>query len=175
MDFAWAISHHASGEELDSHTVIGVRMADRLLSIHNVQGKQGAVVTVTSEILARDKTVYFHVVNKPLRYPFGRSRIVYIGTTKKGIGRIMGSIAERLDDEFNIHGVHTVEVHEIGCTPRQRVQTWRILERASLIAFRQAYGEVPWLNSHGERMKESDEFEYFNRAQIDKFIRLWES
>ena len=150
-------------------------MAKRQLSIHNVRGIEGAVVSVTSEILAREKTVYFHVVNKSLKYPYGRSRIVYIGMTKKGIGRIMGSIAERLDDEFNIHGVHAVEVHEIGCTPRQRVKTWKMLERASLIAFRQMYGEVPWLNSHGERMKESDEFEYFNSDQIKKFIRLWES
>jgi hypothetical protein len=150
-------------------------MGKRQLSIHNVRGTEGAVVSVTSEILAREKTVYFHLVNKPLKYPYGRSRIVYIGMTKKGIGRIMGSIAERLDDEFNIHGVHTVEVHEIGCTPRQRVKTWKKLECASLIAFRQMYGEVPLLNSHGERMKESDEFEYFNSDQIRKFIRLWES
>ena len=150
-------------------------MVERQLSIHNVRGNEGAVVSVTSEILAREKTVYFHIVNKPLKYPYGRSRIAYIGTTRKGIRRIMGSIAERLDDEFNIHGVRTVEVHEIGCTPRQRVKTWKKLECASLIAFRQMYGEVPLLNSHGERMKESDEFEYFNSNQIKKFIRLWES
>lgn len=150
-------------------------MVKRQLSIHNVRGTEGAVVSVSNEVLAREKTVYFHIVNKPLKYPYGRSRIVYIGTTKKGIRRIMGSIAERLEDEFNIHGVSAVEVHEIGCTPRQRVKTWRMLERAALITFRQMYGEVPWLNSHGERMKESDEFEYFNNDQIKKFISLWES
>ena len=150
-------------------------MVNRLLSIHNVQGKEGAVVTVTSEILTRKKTVYFHIANKPLKYSRGRSRIVYIGTTGKGIKRIMGSIGERLDEEFSIHGVNSIEVHEIGCTPRQRVRTWRKLERASLMVFRDIYGEVPWLNTHGERMKESDEFEYFNSDQIKKFIRLWES
>lgn len=107
-------------------------MVKRQLSIHNVRGTEGAVVSVSNEVLAREKTVYFHIVNKPLKYPYGRSRIVYIGTTKKGIRRIMGSIAERLEDEFNIHGVSAVEVHEIGCTPRQRVKTWRMLERAAL-------------------------------------------
>lgn len=133
------------------------------------------MVSVTSEVLAREKAVYFHVANKPIRYSHGRSRVVYIGTTEKGIRRIMGSIAERLDDEFNIHGVSSIEVHEIGCTPRQRVRTWRKLERASLIIFREMYGEVPWLNKHGESMEETDEFEYFNSEQVRKFIRLWES
>lgn len=87
----------------------------------------------------------------------------------------MTSIADRAEDAFDIWGVNRVEVHEIGCRPRQRVQTWRKLERACLLTFREIYGQVPRLNSQGRAMAEDDEFEYFNKDQVRRFIRQWEA
>lgn len=146
----------------------------RRLMIHNASGNEGPVLSVHSRVLDREKSVYFHIANRPLAYEWGDSRIVYIGTTSAGSERIMTSMAERAYDAFQLHGVNMIEVHEIGCSPRQNVQTWRKLERVCLLAFRGLYGEKPRLNTHGVGLVESDEFEYFNKDQIERFIELWE-
>lgn len=135
------------------------------LRIHNAGGREGAVVTINSRILEREKPVYFHVLNRPLEYAYGRSRIAYIGTTRQGLERIMSSIAERAADAFDLHGITSIEVHEIGCAPRQRVETSKKLERACLLVFRERYGEVPRFNSHGSGIEETDEFVYFNKSK----------
>ncbi len=154
--------------QLDCYVMAG------LLRIHNVSGTENPVVIVERAVVQRKKPVYFHVVNRPIRYRWGSNRTVYIGTTRKGQERIMSSIADRAEDAFDIWGVHQVEVHEIGCNPRQKVKTWRKLERACLLTFREMYGEVPYLNSQGRSMVPDDEFEYFNQDQIRSFIRKWE-
>ena len=56
----------------------------------------------------------------------------------------------------------------------QKAKTWKKLERAALLTFRGTYGSVPKLNSKGKALEESDEFDYFNEDQIEKFIRKWE-
>ncbi len=145
-----------------------------LLRIHNAGGTEKPVVIVERTVVDRAKPVYFHVVNRLIRYRYGRNRTVYIGTTRKGQERIMSSIGDRAEDAFDIWGVTRVEVHEIGCNPRQKVQTWRKLERACLLTFRELYGEVPYFNSQGRAMETDDEFEYFNAAQVRSFIRKWE-
>ncbi len=149
-------------------------MPERMLSIHNVRGTEGPVVRVRREILNRWNTVYFHLANRPLRYRQGRSRIVYIGTTNRGLERIMESVAERAEAAFRVHGVDEIEIHEIGCRPLQRVRTWRKLENAALLTFRETYGRVPLLNRAGGMMEATDEFDYFNRDQILRFVRRWE-
>ncbi len=146
-----------------------------LLRIQNVGNTEGPVVVVERTVVERKTPVYFHITNRLIDYSFGRNRIVYIGTTRKGQERIMTSIADRAEDAFDIWGVNRVEVHEIGCRPRQRVQTWRKLERACLLTFREIYGQVPRLNSQGRAMAEDDEFEYFNKDQVRRFIRQWEA
>jgi len=39
-----------------------------------------------------------------------------------------------------------------------------------LLAFRAKYGSVPVCNSHGKKMKEADEFDYFGRDAVRKLI-----
>jgi len=53
------------------------------------------VITITRHGLETKKLVYIAKANKPYRYPFGRSKVAYIGATKVGIGRIAGSAAFR--------------------------------------------------------------------------------
>lgn len=130
--------------------------------------------SVSSRVLNREKSVYFHIANRRLAYGWGDSRIVYIGATRAGSERIMTSMAERVCDAFQIHGVNMIEVHEIGCAPRQNVQTWKKLERSCLLVFREIYGEKPLLNTHGVGLVATDEFGYFNKDRIGEFIRLWE-
>jgi hypothetical protein len=118
-----------------------------------------------------DKLVYVIVAGKQLPYQWGRSRIVYIGTTERGIERIAQSAAQKAPDVLNLHGIMSFDVRVLTCTARRGVKTWHKLERAMLIAFRQMYGEVPRGNSHGAKVTETDEFVYFTHNRIDQMIR----
>jgi len=44
----------------------------------------------------REKLVYILLAPKPQKYPRGRSRIMYVGTTEKGISRIAGSVSNKI-------------------------------------------------------------------------------
>jgi len=49
--------------------------------------------------LGYSKLAYINCADKKLRYPQGRSRIGYIGTTKNGISRVAESAASRSEKE----------------------------------------------------------------------------
>lgn len=121
--------------------------------------------------VGKSKLVYVLVADKRLNYSKGKSRIAYIGTTKKGISRISQSVAARADDILSIRGVRGFHARIITCRPRQRVKTWIKLERALLLAFREQFGEVPCCNSHGRKMKETDEFSYFALTRVKNLIK----
>ena len=89
------------------------------------------------------KLVYVGRANKQYRYPWGRSRIVYIGTTKTGARRIASSAAKKGEDLLFEHGIKAVEFSVVTCGRLQSVATWKKLERALLIKFREKYGAVP--------------------------------
>lgn len=119
-------------------------------------------MSATRVSIGRAKLVYLLITDKRLKYPSGKSRIAYIGTTKKGVSRLAQSVAARADDILALHGVQSFHVRVVTCRPRQRVKTWIKLERAMLIYFREMYGSVPRCNTHGVRMKRTDEFDYFS-------------
>jgi len=146
----------------------------RKLRIRNLAAKEDPVVIIRSSVLARDRTVYFQVADKPISYELGRNRIVYIGATGVGSERIMSSIAERIPDAFKIHGVNTIEVHEIACAPRQRIKTWRVLERACLLVFKETYGQPPRMNTHGIGLWWTNESKYFDLDQLRRVMRRYE-
>lgn len=70
-------------------------MANRRLTV-SLSRKHAMMVTRMS--LGKKKLVYVIQAQKPLKYPWGRSRIAYIGTTKKGIARFAQSAAAKADD-----------------------------------------------------------------------------
>ncbi|MGE3274172.1 MAG: hypothetical protein AB7O67_03605 [Vicinamibacterales bacterium] len=114
--------------------------------------------------------MYLLVADKKLKYRGGRSRIAYIGTTKRGMSRIAQSVAARAEDILSLRGVQRFHARVVTCKPRQKVRTWHKLERALLIEFKNIFGEVPTCNSHGTKMKETDEFDYFRRAGVRTVI-----
>ena len=116
------------------------------------------------------KLVYVLVASKGLKYGKNRSRIAYIGTTKKGGSRIAGSVSSRCSSILGLHGVKEFEARIITCRPRQRVKMWIKLERALLLVFREMYDAVPKCNIQGKRFVESDEFDYFARARIKSIL-----
>ena len=129
-----------------------------------------STIPTTKVSIGKNKLVYAILADKRVSYPSGRSRVVYIGTTKKGIGRIARSAAARAKDILDIHGVREFTVRVITCHPRKRVKTWLKLERAMLLVFKDLHGKVPRCNKQGNRMKERDEFKYFRRRRIERIL-----
>jgi hypothetical protein len=116
------------------------------------------------------KLVYVICANKAIRYQNGRSPIAYIGTTQNGIDRVAPSAAGRAYDILGEHGITALDVRIVTTTPRQRIKSWKVLERAMLLQFREMFGEVPFCNTVGKGMKESNEFDIFARDRIRQII-----
>jgi len=106
-----------------------------------------SLLTLTRSRQWTDKIVYILSANKYLKYRNGRSRIIYIGTTKKGADRPAASAVNKASEVFyKLHGVKTIEVHIATCGPRQKTPTWKRLESSLLDAFRKRYFELPKYN-----------------------------
>jgi hypothetical protein len=120
--------------------------------------------------IRNEKLVYVLVTDKALKYPKGKSRVAYIGTTRNGASRIAQSVAVRSYEILKIRGVRRLQARIVTCVPRKHVQTWRKLERALLLVFRKEYGEPPWCNTQGKGLRERDEFTYFRRSRIRSIL-----
>lgn len=125
---------------------------------------------ITNVSVGNDKLCYLLVVDKKLSYPTGRSKIAYIGTTEKGLTRISQSVAAKADEVLAIHGVKAFEARVVTCAPRQNVRTWHKLERAMLLIFRELFGEIPRLNRQGNRIRATNEFDYFAESRIKTIL-----
>jgi hypothetical protein len=134
--------------------------------------KRDDAITVNRVSIGRQKLAYVICADKKLRYGKKRSRIAYIGTTKNGIDRFAQSAASRSDEVFGLHGVERFTVHVVTCTPRQKVKSWHKLERALLLAFKDAFGEVPRCNTHGKHKNYSwrDEKKLFSINRLKTVI-----
>jgi hypothetical protein len=132
--------------------------------------KREATLTATRVSIGRNKLVYVLIADTRLRYATGKSRIVYIGTTKRGLGRIAGSVGSHADDIFELPGVHSFHARIVTCQPRKKVSTWLKLERALLLSFKAKFGEVPKRNSQGKGMRERDEYRYFQKSGVMNVI-----
>lgn len=129
------------------------------------------VMTVNRHILKKDRLVYLLVGPKPVRYRDGKSRIVYIGTTKKGADRIAASAAYRAEDILDMHGFRYMDVHVVSCKSKQGLKGWRYLEEALLAQFRVNYLDLPRFNVQGNKLKFSDKLEsLFRRKAIDRVL-----
>src|SRR2546428_13311750 len=93
-----------------------------------VRLRRGAAMSVTRVTLGHDKMVYVIVASRNVRYREGRSPVVYIGTTKKGAGRMAQSAARLTDEVLGTFGVRRFHVRVLTCKPRAGVQTWIKLE-----------------------------------------------
>jgi len=128
--------------------------------------KREPALRATRVSIGKLKLVYVLVADKRLKYPKGKSAIAYIGTTKHGLRRVAASAAKRAEQILGLRGVRSLAARVVTCQPRQRVKTWRVLERALLLKFKERFGATPKCNTHGKRMKERDEFEYFRARRI---------
>jgi hypothetical protein len=120
-----------------------------------------SLLTVTRSSQWNSKMVYILAANKYSKYGNGRSRIIYIGTTKEGASRPAASAVNKASQAFGkLHGVKTIEVHIATCRPRRAMQTWRHLESALLDTFRTRYFELPKYNKVRPKLKKAGLFRY---------------
>ncbi len=114
-----------------------------------VRCSDSALLILTRSRHWSDKMVYILVANKPISYLRGRSRILYIGTTKKGFGRPSASAADTASEVFyKLHGVKRIEVYIATCATRQKLHTWKELEAALLEAFLRRHLALPKCNKN---------------------------
>ncbi len=138
-------------------------------------GAKDAAVTLTRIAVHAEKLVYVLVGNKPKKYGNRRSRIVYIGTTRKGVDRVLGSVASKARQALADHGTKRIDVYVFTARPRKHVAMWRKLEQALLLSFKDAYGCVPRYNTHGKNMEWTDQEDYLSAAGVKSVIRKYES
>src|SRR6266571_3883545 len=129
-----------------------------------------AAVQIHRDANKANRLVYVAMANKKMKYPHGQSKIGYIGTTKVGADRIAASAAAKSKELLSVHGVKTLSFFVVTCTGKQKVDSWRKLERGLLLVFRETYGLVPRSNSHGKSMKWTDELKYFTRDRLKTVI-----
>lgn len=135
----------------------------------NLQRK--SVMMVHRRILKKNKVVYLLTAAKPVKYHGGRSRIVYIGTTKKGVHRIAASAAWRAEDIMSRRGLKEVNVFLVSCTSCPGLATWERLEDALLAAFRSEYEQLPLCNDQGKKLKFTKKLaRIFKRSAVDKVV-----
>ena len=149
-----------------------VLISGKVVSTLRIKLHRQPAMEVGRVSIGDNRLVYLVVCEKALRYRWGKSRIAYIGTTRKGIKRISQSVAARADDILSLHGVRRFHVRVVVCGPRRNVKTWVKLERALLLTFRQMYGDLPKCNISGKRMKSTDEAAYFKRERLEKILTL---
>jgi len=129
------------------------------------------VMTVHRRILRKRKVVYLLVAKSPVKYRGGRSQIVYIGTTRKGVRRISGSAAHHAEEIMATRGIKVIDVFVVSCTSRSGLQTWEWLEDALIAAFRAEYEQLPKCNDQGKKLKWNDELDrMFKRKKIEQVL-----
>jgi hypothetical protein len=132
----------------------------------SVMVKWPPAVSVTRLPGSPSKLCYVVTANKIVAYSSGRSKVVYIGATEEGLGRLVTTVAARSEEIFASHDLTHFDAHVVTCKSVPRIETWRKLERALLIMFRELYGQPPLFNRHGGGIQEEDEFTYFTRERI---------
>ena len=127
-------------------------------------------ITINRTAIKADKLVYVAKANKKLRYHFGRSHILYFGTTKAGARRIAQSAAYRAEQFLNDYGVKSLEFHIVTASAVPGLKSWKLVERALILRFRERFGEPPKGNLVGKKMKWKDELKYLTHHKLDEVI-----
>jgi hypothetical protein len=118
-------------------------------------------MTVYRRILTKDRIVYLLVGKKPFRYRGGKSRIAYIGTSKRGVKRVASSAAHRADEVFSKWGSREMDVFIASSEAKPGLKSWKYLERALLAHFLARYQELPFCNKHGKKYKFDEKLQRF--------------
>jgi hypothetical protein len=144
--------------------------------IMRVSVNRKPAMTVYRRVLKHRKLVYILAARNSLKYKDGRSRILYIGTTKKGISRIAASVAHRSKKILKQRGVREMDVHVVSCEARPGLKSWGLLERALVAQFRSRYWNVPLCNTQLKNKRSSAHLDgLFKPRALGKTLAMFES
>ena len=139
----------------------------------NISRHKETCIVVNRGALKEQRLVYIAIANKALNYPYKKSKIVYIGTTKKGVARIASSAAIKSKALLNDHGINTLRFYVVRCDGKQRVETWKKLERGLIVSFKHLYGMPPKMNKQGVHMNLGDVLSYFTKSALEKTVEAY--
>ena len=128
------------------------------------------VMVVDKSAVKRRHLVYLLIANRPEKYPWGRSSIMYIGTTAKGVARIAKSAGYRAKQIFGRYGVKKFSIRVVTFPRRPGIAIWKELEKDILKRFKIIYGEVPKLNAW-KKIRPRPLSGYFGEANLDRIIQ----
>ena len=130
---------------------------------------------VTRQAIKHEKLVYVIQSNRRVKYPHGRSSIIYVGMTSVGARRFASSAVNKAQEILKTYGFKKVAVSTVTCTRLAGKASWPMLERAFIIKFREIYGSIPRYNKTFRKAKWRKERKYFNQMTLESLIRKFES
>lgn len=136
---------------------------------YRISQPENPVLTVELEAGFNDQVVYLLVSNALQEYKYGKSRIVYVGRTDRGVKRIGESAADKIAQAYD-YDIAKIKAYVVYCNPQEGegASLPDMLERALIIRFNQIFGQLPIFNKRGFKL--GDEQEYFTGIAIDKVI-----
>ncbi len=139
--------------------------------------KPKPAMRVNRSSLWSKKMVYVVLADRAIPYANGRSRVIYIGTTKKGESRPASNAASKSLSAFDeLRGVKSTEVNLLVSQKRRNVETWAKLESALLVVFRALYGVLPRFNKRLEEFRRLEQVEkYFHSKRLIRVLRNFEN
>jgi hypothetical protein len=133
-----------------------------------------ASLEIHRHAIMNEKLVYVIVMARQLKYPHGKSKIAYIGTTAAGINRIASSGAYRAKTLLTEHGQKSLKLFTVTCSKRSGVKNAaKKLENALLATFRKEFGKVPNANKQGKNVNNPAALKYFTRARLEAVIEKY--
>jgi len=141
-----------------------------------VSRRKQAAITITSTAVSKTKIVYIIRVNKKLKYPHRESHIAYIGTSERGVKRMLETAIARTEKLLERHGIRSLDFFVITCTKRQRLRSWESLEQALILLFKRQYGKPPIANVKGKGNVEhwEEDLKRFNEQKMVALLRGFE-
>jgi hypothetical protein len=117
------------------------------------------------------RMVYILTAKKPLKYPYGRSRIIYIGTTGQGTRRPATSAVDKASEAFGeLRGVKEIEAYIVTSGTRKAVRTWEHLESSLLAVFVGRYHRLPKYNKKRGSIRYAEDVTLFKRKSLEQII-----
>jgi|GEM_PF-3276305 len=133
-------------------------------------------LVVTRSAIETKKLVYVLVANKKVSYSKGKSSIVYIGTTTKGLKRVAASAAYRALSVLKQKGIRQLSAYILTYRGIPGLKdTHKHLERAALGIFNFQYGDKPLANKQGVDFWQANKaFTFFKPRTLLKKLQRFE-
>ncbi|MBI5290896.1 MAG: hypothetical protein HY872_03355 [Chloroflexi bacterium] len=133
-------------------------------------------LVVTRTAIESKQLVYVLVADKEVRYTSGKSKIVYIGTTKRGLARVASSTAYQASAILKRQGIRKLSAYILTYQGVRGLKDMhKKLEKAALAMFKFKYGDKPLANKQGaDILRNPNLFRYFHPNALLKRLDQFE-